>query len=125
MAQAKLETFGPVSIANAAGNLVAPAAAGASAVGYTATASRIYIRHIRVSNRTGSAATYTLYKGATGGSASGTEIVPLNDSVAANDHVDHYFSPAIVLEGANGFLTGVASASATLVFQAHGEVGLV
>ncbi|HEV8474601.1 MAG TPA: hypothetical protein VGR82_17620 [Methylomirabilota bacterium] len=125
MSAAKQETFGPVFIANAAGNLVAPAAAGAGGVGYTATADVLFIKHIRIVNKTAGAVTYTLYKGATGGSASGTEVVGAGKSVAANSAEDMYFSPALRLEGANGFLTGVAGSANALVFTAEGEVSKV
>jgi hypothetical protein len=125
MAQNKQENFGPVALTNTlTTNIVAPAAAGAGAVGYTATATRLYIRQIHVSNKTGSAATYTLYKGATGANAAGTEIA-LGKSVAANSVDVLYFTPAMVLEGTNGFLVGGASALTTLTFIAFGEVGLV
>lgn len=112
-------------MANAAGNLVAPAAAGAGAVGYTATATRLYVRQINITNKTAASATYALYKGATGASAAGTEIAGPLRSVAAYATESLYFTPAMVLEGANGFLTGLASAAATMTFTAFGEVGLV
>ncbi len=123
MAQNKTEIFGPVAMSNTyTTNIVAPAAAGASAVGYTATASYLLIRHIHIANKTGAAATFRLYKGATGGNAAGTELF-FDQSVPANGVYDWYGQ--MRLEGANGFLVGGASALTTLVFQAEGEVGLV
>jgi len=125
MAQLKREVFGPVAMsATMTTNIIAPAAAGASAVGYTATASYILINHIRVANKTGSAATFRLYKGATGANAAGTELA-FDQSVAANAAVDIYFPTGLRLEGTNGFLVGGASAGTTLTFEADGEVGLV
>ena len=122
MAQAKQEIFGPSAMAAAAANLVAPAAVGAGAVGYTATAHRILIRQINITNKTGVAATYALYKGLTGGSAAGTEIAGPLRSVAAYATEPLYFSPALVLEGTSGFLSGLASGAATMTFVAFGEV---
>ena len=125
MSQAKQEIFGPVALTTTlTTNLIAPAAAGAAAVGYTATASVLYVRHIHVANKTGAAATFTLYKGATGANAAGTEEF-FAQSVPANDVFDRFFSPALRLEGANGFLVGGASANTTLTLTAFGEVGLV
>ena len=125
MAQLKREVFGPVAMsATMTTNIVAPAAAGASAVGYTATASYILINHIRITNKTGSAATFRLFKGATGANAAGTELA-FDQSVPANSSVDLYFPTGLRLEGTNGFLVGGASAGTTLTFEADGEVGLV
>ena len=124
MAANKLSNFGPVALTNVlTTNIVAPAAAGASGVGYTATASRIILRHIRIVNKTAGAVTFTLYLGATGANAAGTEVVGTAYSVAANSAFDWY--GAMVLEGANGFLVGGASALTSLTFQAEGEIGLV
>lgn len=125
MAQLKREVFGPVAMsATMTTNIVAPAAAGASAVGYTATASYILIYHIRIVNKTGSAATFRLFKGATGANAAGSEVA-YDQSVPANSSVDLYFPTGLRLEGTNGFLVGGASAGTTLTFEADGEVGLV
>lgn len=124
MAQQKLSNFGPVALTNTlTTNIVAPAAAGASAVGYTATASRIILRHIRIVNKTAGAVTFSLWLGATGANAAGTEVVGNGYSVAANSAYDWY--GCMVLEGTNGFLVGGASANTSLTFQAEGEIGLV
>lgn len=124
MAQNKKENFGPVALTTTlTTNIVAPAAAGAGGVGYTPTATYILIRHIRIVNKTAGAVTFTLYKGATGANAAGTEVVGFGKSVAANDAYDWYGE--MRLEGTNGFLVGGASANTSLTLQAEGEVGLV
>lgn len=101
---------GPAYLSNSAADIFTPAA------------STIYtiINHIRVSNKTGSAATYTLYVGATGGSSGGTEITGLSESVPANSHVDHYFSPGLKLTSSD-YLSGLASASSTLTILVMGQ----
>lgn len=101
---------GPAYIANAAADI------------YTPPAATIYtvIRQIRVANKTGTAATFTLYVGATGGSAGGTEITGLSKSVAANDHIDMFFSPGLRMASTD-FLTGVASAASTLTIVVMGD----
>jgi hypothetical protein len=124
MASNKLEIFGPVALTTTlTTNVVAPAAAGASAVGYTATATYIVLRHIRIVNKTGTAATFSLWKGATGGNVAGTEVIGNALSVAANSAFDWY--GALRLEGTNGFLVGGAGTTTALTFEAEGELGLV
>ena len=119
----KVETFGPVALTNTyTTNIMAPAAAGASAVGYTATATVILLKHLRIANKTTAAATFRLYKGATGSNAAGTELA-YDVSVAANSYVDLYFQN-LRLEGTGGFLVGGASALTTLTLTGEGEVGL-
>jgi len=124
MASNKLQTFGPVALtATLTTNVIAPAAAGASAVGYTATGSYVVLRHIRIVNKTAGAVTFSLYLGATTANAAGTEVVGTALSVAANSAFDWY--GALRLEGANGFVVGGASAATSLTLTAEGEVGLV
>ena len=124
MAANKTEVFGPVALTTTlTTNIIAPAAAGASAVGYTATASYILIYHIRIVNKTGSAATFTLYKGATGANTAGSEFMGNATSVAANSFVD--WNGRLRLEGTNGFLVGGAGTGTALTLTAEGEVGLV
>jgi len=124
MAANKLEVFGPVALSNVlTTNILAPAAAGAGAAGYTATAHYLVIRHVRIVNKTAGAVTCSFWKGATGANAAGTEVIGQGLSVPANSYVDWY--GALRLEGANGFLVGGASAAASLSFQAEGEIGAV
>lgn len=98
---------GPAYIANAAANI------------YTQNA-LIYdiVKHIHVANKTGTAATFSLYVGATGGSAGGTELF-WTFSVAANSTYDWYGNLKLV--GAVDFLSGVASAASTLAITVEGE----
>lgn len=124
MASNKLQTFGPVALTTTlTTNIIAPAAAGAGAVGYTATAVYIILRHIRIINKTGSPATFSLWHGATGGNAAGTEVIGQGMSVAANSYFDWYGLER--LEGANGFLVGGSNTATALTLIGEGEVGLV
>ncbi len=92
---------------------------------YTPPASTIYtvIRHIHIANKTGGAVTYTLYVGATGGSAAGTELA-LGKSVAANSVDDIYYSPGLKMLSTD-FLSGLASAGSSLTITVMGEQGVV
>lgn len=102
---------GPAYLANAAADI------------YTPPASTIFtiIRHIHVANKTGGAVTFTLYVGATGGSAGGTELFGAK-SVPANDVYDWYGALKML---STDFLSGLASAATSLVITVSGEQGVV
>jgi hypothetical protein len=125
MPQTKAEVAGPIALTNTyTTNLLAPPAAGAGGVGFTATADRIFLRKVRLINVTAAVHTARIYKGATGANAAGTELVPLNVSVPANDYLEFHFQD-MPLEGANGFLVGGADAVSSLNFEAEFSVGKV
>jgi hypothetical protein len=99
--------------------------AAAAADIYTPPAATIYtvIKHIRVVNKTAGAVTFTLYVGATGGSAAGTEIAE-GKSVAAHDYTDIFFSPGLKMLSTD-FLSGLASAATSLTITVMGEQNVV
>lgn len=102
---------GPAYLANAAANV------------YTPPAATIWtlIRHIHVANVTAAAATFSLYVGATAGSAGGTELAK-NVSVAANSTWDYYCAQEML---STDFLSGLASAASTLTITVEGEQSVV
>lgn len=104
---------GPAYLAAAAANI------------YTPPASTIYtvIKHIRIVNPTAGAVTATLYVGATGGSAGGTEILEAK-SIAAHDYLDIFFSPGLKMISTD-FLSGLASAATSLAITVMGEEHVV
>lgn len=104
---------GPAYIANSATNIYAPAASTISTT----------INQIHVANKTAGAVTYSLYVGATGGSAGGTELIG-TESVAANSHVDLFFSPGILMLSTD-FLSGIASAASSLAITVMGTQSVV
>lgn len=121
MAANKILNIEPQAVPTSAGNLLNCAVTALSGpVGFTMTQPYIIVKHIRLVNRTGAAITVTLYKGATGGSATGTELGFGAVSVPANQSVDDYSQ--IRLDSAD-FLTGVASASGVTINIAA-EIGL-
>ena len=101
-------------------NILNPAAAG-SGTGYTPTASYIVITHIRIVNKTAGAVNFSLWVGATGANAAGTEFMGVGKNVPANDHVDWY--GRLRLDAAD-FLVGGASANTSLTIAIEGEIGL-
>ena len=124
MAANKIVRFGPVAMSNTlTTNIVNPNVTSlAGPVGFTMTQPYLIIRHIRVVNKTAGAVTFSLWIGATGANAAGTEFMGLGNSVAANSYVDWYGQ--LRLDAAD-FLVGGAGASTSLSFEAEGEIGLI
>ena len=81
----------------------------------------IILKHIRVVNKTGSAATCSFWIGATGANAAGTEAIAQALSVPANSYVDWY--GVLPLDVAD-FLVGGAGTGSALTFEAEGENGI-
>lgn len=93
----------PAYLANAAANVLA-----APSSGYNV------IHHISIVN-TGAATTFSLYLGATGGSAGGTQIGGGSFALGANAREDIYF-PSGLVQSTTQFLSGVcADASRAVV----------
>lgn len=123
MAANKVIRFGPAALANAAANILnPPTLTGGTGLAGTNTNSYLIIRHIRIVNKTAGAATFSLYIGATGGSAAGTEFMGTATNVPANSQVEWF--GMVRLEPAD-FLSGLASAATTLTIQGEGELGVV
>lgn len=80
-------------------------------VGFTLSQPYLLVKHIRIQNKTGSAATFSLWKGATNGNAAGTEFLNTAKSVPANDALDFFGNYRF---DAADFLVGGASAGTTL-----------
>jgi hypothetical protein len=93
----------------------------AGPVGYTQTQPYLVLRHLRISNKTGSPATFSLYKGLTAGNVAGTEIIGTALSVAANSAFDWY---GILRLDSTDFLVGGAGTATALTLNVDGEIGL-
>lgn len=87
---------------------------------YNNTSALIYdiLTHISIVNKTSGAGTFTLYLGATGANAAGTEVIGIARSVAANSCFDWYGRLKMV---STDFLVGGANALTTLVITGEGE----
>lgn len=122
MANNRVWGFGPVAMSSTLttnimnGNITSLA----GPVGFTATQPYIVLRHIRIVNKTSGAVTFSLWKGATGANAAGTEIVGIGLSVAANSSYDWY---GMMRFDSADFLVGGASAATSLSIQGAGEIG--
>jgi hypothetical protein len=82
---------------------------------------KIILTHIRIVNKTAGAVTFSLWIGATGGNAAGTEFMGTGYSVPANSAVDWYGRLPLI---STDFLVGGASAATSLSIQAEGEIGI-
>lgn len=81
----------------------------------------IILKHIRVVNKSGTAATFSLWIGATATNAAGTEFMGSGRSVAANSYEDWY---GYVRMGQVDFLVGGAGTTTALTIQGEGEIGV-
>ena len=99
---------GPAFIAAAAADILTTPAAGFHHV----------IQHIHVVN-VGAQSSFSLFLGITGGSAAGTQIGGGTKVIAANDTLDLYFSPGLVMENTK-YLSGVAADASRLVITVMG-----
>lgn len=93
----------------------------AGPVGVTIGQPYIIIRHVRVSNKTAAAASFSFWKGATGANVAGTEFIGTGISVPANSALDFY---GVWRFDAADFLVGGASIITALTLTMDGEVGV-
>jgi hypothetical protein len=115
--------FGPVALTvTLTTNILNPAITSLSGpIGYVQTQPYLLVKHIRIVNKTGSAATVSLWIGATGGNVAGTEFAYQGTSVAANSYVDWY---GLVRFDSGDFLVGGSGTATALTFEAEGEIGM-
>jgi hypothetical protein len=123
MAANKVIRFGPVALTTTlTTNIINPAVTSiAGPVGFTMTQPYVLIKHIRIVNKTASAATFSLYIGATGANTAGTEFMGIAQSVPANSFVDWYGQVRL---DSTDFLVGGAGTATALTLQAEGEIGI-
>jgi len=113
--------LGPVALTTTLTTNIFNPPAGSGGVGVTATNQYAILRHIRISNKTGSAATFSLWIGATGANAAGTEFMGTAVSVAANSYLDWYGK--LRMDVAD-FLVGGAGTATALTLEAEGELAV-
>ena len=112
MADKLVRTVGPVALSSTLTTNV-----------YNQGSALIYdeLNHIHVVNKTGSAATFSLWLGATGANAAGTELFN-GKSVAANDVYDWYGRLKML---STDFLVGGAGTATALTITIEGKQGVV
>jgi len=113
--------FGPIALnTTLTTNLLNPPAASGGVNGGAAS-QYILLTHLRFVNKTAAAQTFSLWLGATGANAAGTEVIGQGKSVAANDVYDWYGRLRI---DAADFLVGGADANTALSIEGEGEIGV-
>lgn len=110
MAGTLKRTFGPLALTTTLTTNV-----------YNNTSGLIFdaIKQIQVANKTGAAATFSLWLGATGGNAAGTELFT-GVSIPANTTVTYYFSPGLKMTSTD-FLVGGSNTTTALTITGMGE----
>lgn len=121
MASNKTFRFGPVALSTVLTTNVLNPPTAAGGVGAGSSSNYIVLRHVRIINKTGVAATFSLWLGATGANAAGTEVIGQATSVAANSSIDWY---GVLRLDAADFLVGGAGTTLALVIQGEGEIGV-
>lgn len=122
MAQNRSLNFEPVYVSNAIGNIYnCKFTTVTGGVGNPQVQPYTLIKHIRITNSGSSAATVSLYKGATAGSTGSTEFAFAGTSIPGNSYVDWYGSNRF---DSADFLSGIAGTESVLTINIDGEVGL-
>jgi hypothetical protein len=122
MAQNKILNIEPVALSAAAANILNCAITSlAGPVGYTQTQPYVIVKHVRAVNNDSTAHTAKLFKGATGASAVGTEVIFAGTSIAANSFSDWYGQMRL---DSSDFLTGLADVANKITLEIDAEIGL-
>jgi hypothetical protein len=113
MAGTRKRTFGPVAMSNVLTTNI-----------YNQGSALIYdvIDHITIVNKTGVPVSFSMFLGASGANAAGTEVIGNGKVIAANDTFNWY--GRLKMTSAD-FLVGGASAAASLTITAEGEQNVV
>jgi hypothetical protein len=113
--------FGPIALsATLTTNLLNPPTT-SGGVNAGTSPQYIILRHVRIVNKTAGAVTFSLWLGATGANAAGTEVIGQGQSVPANSFADWY---GLLRLDSTDFLVGGASAATSLTIQGEGEIGV-
>ncbi|MCI0346615.1 MAG: hypothetical protein L0221_14405, partial [Chloroflexi bacterium] len=119
MAANKNVRFGPVALTTTLTTNILNPGTTTGGVGMPATSTNLYfvLRHVRIVNKTASAATFSLWLGATGANAAGTEVIGQGLSIAGNSAFDWF---GILTLDVADFLVGGAGTATALTFEAEG-----
>jgi len=117
----KAFNFGPIALTNTlTTNLLNPPTA-TGGVNAGSSGNYIILKRLNIVNKTASAATFSLWKGATGANVAGTEVIGQGQSIPANSYFP--WSGYLRLD-VGDFLVGGASANNALTIEAEGEIGV-
>lgn len=119
--QNKVFRFGPLALTTTTTTNILNPATATGGVNAGSSAQYIVLNHIRFVNKTGSAATASLWLGATGANTAGTEVIVQGTSIAANSYLDWYGK--LRLDSAD-FLVGGAGTATAITVEGEGEIGV-
>lgn len=114
--------FGPIALTTLMTTNILNPPTSAGGVNAGALPKYIVLKHIRIVNKTALAASFSLWLGATGANAAGTEFIGTAVSVPANSAYDWY-SAGVRLDIAD-FLVGGAGTTLALTITGSGEIGV-
>lgn len=117
----KVFNAGPIALTTTLGTNILNPAAASGGVNGGSSGQYIILRHIRIVNKTSAAATFSLWRGATGANAAGTEVVGTGKSIPANDSYDWI---GLMRLDTTDFLVGGSNTATALTIQMEGEVGV-
>jgi len=121
MASNKTFRFGPIALTTTmTTNLLNPPAASGGVNGGSSP-QYITLKHIRITNKTGSAASFSTWLGASGANTAGTEVIGQGKVVPANDSYDWY---GLMRIDAVDFLVGGSGTANALTISGEGEIGV-
>jgi hypothetical protein len=118
----KFFRFGPVALTTTlTTNVLKGPVQAAAGVGIAAQDLYMVLRHIRISNKTAAAATFSFWLGATGGNTAGTEVIGTGFSVAAYSAFDWY---GYMRMDAADYLVGGAGTATALTIEGEGTLAV-
>lgn len=122
MASNKIFRFGPLALSTTmTTNLLNPPTA-TGGVNGGSSPQYISLKHVRVVSKTTATATYSLWLGASGANAAGTEVIGQGKSVAANS-VDDWYGTGLRIDSTD-FLVGGSNTTLALTIEGEGEIGV-
>lgn len=121
MASNRIFRFGPVALTTTMTTNILNPATTTGGVAAPTNPTYLVVRHIRIVNKTASAATFSLWLGATGSNTAGTEVIGQGTSIAANSFMDWY---GMLRFDSTDFLVGGSNTATALTIEGEGEVGV-
>jgi hypothetical protein len=127
MASNKIVCLGPVALTTTLSTDIfkPPVISGGTNPPPVSTNTYYIIRHIRIVNKTGSAATFSLWKNATTLNTAGKEVIGQGLSVAANSAFDWFGLMRLSSDETDNVIVGGSGTATALTIQAEAEMGVV
>lgn len=119
--QGKICMLGPIALTNTlTTNIFNPPTATGGTNGGSSAQYAVF-NHFRITNKTTAAATFSLYRGATGANTAGTEFLGTAMSIPANSAMDFYGAWRF---DSTDFLVGGAGTATALTLEGEYQMGV-